>query len=225
MRDNAGDGQPHPEQAVQETVVDGIRDLILRRKLRPGEHLVQSDLAEQFGVSRTPIREALHQLASEGLVTFSRNKGATVAKLSLSDLQDVYSVRIPLESFGTLLAAEKMTEDDLDALEAIVGQMKDAYAAGDRWELLEVNRSFYKVLYSITGRQRLYDLIMRYIDLADLYRRMAFSLDAHYSHTIADHEDLLATLRKGNPEAAEQLARKQMETTAADLVAFLGETE
>ena len=85
------DENPLLVQTVHESVVDYMRGLILNGRLTPGERLVQSELAEQLGVSRTPIREALHKLAAEGLVTLSSYKGAAVADFSVSELEEIYA--------------------------------------------------------------------------------------------------------------------------------------
>src|SRR5690554_6210577 len=90
-------------QSVQEAVVSHLRNLILSGALPPGQHLVQEELSELLGVSRTPIREALNRLASEGLVTISTYKGASVARFSTDDLTGVYSIRAGLESYATYL--------------------------------------------------------------------------------------------------------------------------
>lgn len=210
--------------ATQVSVADRIRTLILRRELRPGERLVQTELAEQFGVSRTPIREALYKLASDGLITFSPHKGASVADFSLSELEGIYSIRIAIEGYGAYLAAENITDPDIDELEALLNQMKEMFQQGDRWRLLAVNRQFYTSLYAIAERPRLYELIMKHLDLADLYRRIAFAIDHYYRHTIADQEELLVKLRQRDPEAAERLTRIQLQKTLSSLVAFLKET-
>jgi DNA-binding GntR family transcriptional regulator len=176
-------------------------------------------------VSRTQIREALHQLASAGLVKLSPNKGASVADFSLTELEDIYSVRIPLEGYGAYLAAQNISDEDLAQLEDLLNQMKAMFQIGDRWQLLEVNREFYAALYAIAKRPRLYELIMRHLDLADLYRRMAFTLDHHYRNTIASHEELLAALGQHDPKSVEHLTRSGLEETARELITFLGETE
>ncbi len=208
----------------QEPVVDRLRQLILSRELRPGERIVQSELAEQLGVSRTPIREALHKLDSDGLVRLSPHKGATVADHSTAELEDIYSIRIAIEGYGAFLAAQNITGQDLARLEGLVEQMKEVFDQGDRWRLLEVNRKFYEVLYAIAGRPRLYDLIMKHLDLADMYRQMAFAIDHYYGHTISDHEELLATFRQHDPEGAQRLTRVQLEQTLRSLLTFLEET-
>lgn len=218
----------NPEQlshTTQEVVLDHLRGLILDGMLRPGERLVQSKLARQFGVSRTPIREALQNLASEGLVTLSPHKGASVANLSLSELEDVYDIRIAIEGRGAYLAAQNITDEDLEQLESLLHQMRELFRKGDRWRLLGINRQFYVVLYAIAERPRLYELIMRYLDLAALYRRMAFALDHHFSNTIVQHEDILGALRRRDPEVSQNLISIGLQQTADDLIAFLKDSE
>ncbi len=211
----------HPTLHGTTQVAAHIRQLILSRSLRPRERLVQSELAEQLGVSRTPIREALHKLETDGLVTISPHKGATVADFSLSELEDIYSVRIAIEGYGAFLAAQRVTEAELERLEALVKQMREVFERGDRWQLLEINRDFYAFLYAIADRPRLYDLIMKHLGLADMYRRMAFAIDHYYRHAIADQEQLLKTLRRYDPSAAENLTREQLQQTYVSLLAFL----
>lgn len=218
------DGSPSTHQTTQESVAARLRHLILSRELRPGERLVQSELAEQLGVSRTPIREALHRLESDGLVKLSPNKGASVADLSISELEDIYSIRIAIEGYGAYLAAQSITNEDLKRLEELVRRMRELFEQGDRWRLLEVNRSFYAVLYAIANRPRLFDLIMKHLDLAELYRRMAFAMDSYYRNTIIDQEELLNALRRHDPEEAERLTQGQLRQTLASLLAFLKKT-
>lgn len=206
---------------TQESVVDYLRALILTHRLRPGERLVQSDLADELGISRTPVREALHKLAAEGLVTISAYKGASVAGFSLRELEEIYCVRIALEGYAAYLATQQVGEDDLQKLEALVSLMKEVFESGDRLRLLEVNRNFYSVLYSIARQRRLYEMIMQHLDLANVYRRMAFSLNSLYTSTVADHEELLAVLRRRDADMAEHLTRMWLRETADALIHLL----
>ena len=225
MKSLRRDGRQPFEEPDHQPVVDRLRALILSRAVRPGERLVQSELAEQLGVSRTPIREALQKLESDGLVTLSPHRGASVADLSLSELEGIYSVRIAIEGYGAFLAAQNITSKELEQLDTLLRAMKVVFEQGDRWRLLETNRQFYALLYAIADRPRLYELIMKHLDLASLYRQMAFAIDHYYRHTIADHEELLATFRQHDPEAAERLTRSQLQQTLVSLLAFLKETD
>jgi DNA-binding GntR family transcriptional regulator len=186
---------------------------------------VQSELADQLGVSRTPIREALQRLESDGLVKISPHKGASVADLSVSELEDIYSIRIAIESYGARLAAQSITDEDLERLELLVNRMREVFEKGDRWQLLEVNRDFYAALYAITNRPRLYELIMKHLDLAKLYRRMAFAMDSYFLNTITDHEELLGAFRRQDPLEAERLTQSQLHQTLISLLAFLEQSE
>ena len=180
---------------------------------------MQNQLAAQLGVSRTPVREALYELASDGLVVLSPHKGASVADFSLEDLKDIYSIRIPLEGYGAKLATRHISPKDLEQLQALVYQMEDLFKRGDRWQLLEVNREFYATFYAVAGRKRLYDLIMKHLDMASLYRRMAFTIDNHYSGTVTEHTELLELVRKQDALAVERFTRAGLEETVATLIA------
>jgi DNA-binding GntR family transcriptional regulator len=208
-------------RTVQDSVFARLRSMILSRSLKSGEKLNQSELAERLGVSRTPIREALYQLSAEGFVTFSPHKGASVADFSLEELREIYAVRIPLESYAAYLAVPRLVRADLDRLKELVDRMRFMYQRGDRPRLLEVNREFYSVLYRAAGRRRLYEMIMTHLDLAGIYRRMAFTLDSQYETTVSDHEILLQALGRRDGEAVERLTRQGLEKTAADLIGFL----
>jgi DNA-binding GntR family transcriptional regulator len=219
------DDNPLVVPTIQESIADRLRTLILSRHLRPGERLVQSELAEQLGVSRTPIREALYELASDGLVVLSPHKGASVADLSLEDLKDIYSIRIPLEGYGAYLATQNTAPEDLSQLQALVHRMKELFQRGDRWQLLEVNREFYATFYAISGRKRLYELIMKHLDMAGLYRRMAFTVEDHYAGTVTEHEELLDLVKQGNALEVERRTRVGLEQTVATLVSLWTEAE
>jgi len=219
------DDNPLVVPTIQESIADRLRNLILGRHLGPGERLVQSELAEQLGVSRTPIREALYELASDGLVVLSPHKGASVADFSLEDLKDIYSIRIPLEGYGAYLATKNVGPGDLMQLQALVDQMKDLFRRGARWRLLEVNREFYATFYAAAGRKRLYDLIMKHLDMAGLYRRMAFTVENHYAGTVAEHAGLLDLVTQGDALEVERRTRVGLEQTVATLVSLWMETE
>jgi DNA-binding GntR family transcriptional regulator len=210
---------------IQESVADRLRDLILSRYFRPGERLVQSEIAEQLGVSRTPIREALYELASDGLIVLAPHKGASVAAFSLEDLKDIYSVRIPLEGYGAYLATQNVGPKEFTQLQTLIGRMGELFRGGDRWQLLEVNREFYATFYAMSGRKRLHDLIMKHLDMAGLYRRMAFSVDDHYASTVTDHAELLEVIKCGDAAEMERRTRVGLEQTVATLIAFLQKTE
>lgn len=225
MQENDVDSRVLARQTTQESVVDYIRTLILSRKFKPGDRLVQSDLAEEFGVSRTPIREALHKLASEGLVSFSAYKGATVADFSLLELEEIYTVRIALESYAAFLAAQYITGEELQQMQALLEQTEEAFQQTDHLRLLQLNREFHAILYNASRQKRLYDMIINHLDLSDMYRRLYFTVEHLYANTITEHQELLEILQRGDSEGAEQHTRYNLQQTASVLINFLQETQ
>jgi DNA-binding GntR family transcriptional regulator len=218
MAQSPAEGSAFVFQTMQGAVLDHLRHLILSRQLLPGERLVQGDLAERLGVSRTPIREALHRLAHEGLVTLSSYKGATVAQFSAADLEDVFAVRIALESYATSLAAQGITAEGLARLEGLLHDMAEAFHLQDPERLREAHHRFHAGIYAAANRPRLYALAVQYLDQANVYQRMALSLGRGARDPIAEHQDLLETLRRHDADAAGCLMRAHLEFTARELL-------
>ncbi len=207
-------------QTVQQVVVQRLRHLILSGQLKPGQRLVQDELAARLGVSRTPIREALQNLAHEGLVTLSSYRGASVAPFSLENLQEVYTVRSALESHATYLAAQRIRGEELAQLAGFLQAMDQAFRQKDLDGLLAAHGQFHTAIYAAAASPRLYELILKYLGLADVYQRMALSLGRGAKDPVVEHQDLLHTLETRDAEAAGRLMRAHLELTAAELLAL-----
>lgn len=199
-------------------VANRLRRLILTQQLKPGDRLVQNDLALQLGVSRTPVREALQQLASEGLVMISPYKGATVAEFAPEEIEAIYHVRIALESYAARLVASNITDDEIEQLRKLLDAMKRAFAEDNPDDLLDINREFYVTLYTATRQQRLYDMLLNHIDLSRQYRRMYFYLGYLAANTVTEHEKIVDVVARHDADAAELLIRTGLEETAEGLL-------
>ncbi|MCP1365669.1 GntR family transcriptional regulator, partial [Halomonas sp. BBD48] len=127
-------------------VATRIRSMIDEGTLTPGSRVPEKQLCEQFGVSRTPLREALKVLASEGFVELLPNRGARVAKLTRDTLQNTFEVMSSLEGLSGELACERITETELDDIEALHRQMVTHYKNGDMREYLLVNQQIHEAL-------------------------------------------------------------------------------
>lgn len=204
-------------QTAQESVADRIRVLILGGQLKPGQRIPQGEFAQKLGVSSTPLREALHKLQSEGLITLSAHRGASVTNFSETDLQEIYQVRIALEGYAAYLAAQRITNEEIEALEKILTTMEPILKQGDKIKLLELNRKFHTGIYKASKQQRLCDLISNYIDLAGVYRRILVNL---MPAEMVNHREVLITLRNRDSVAAELLTRAHLQKTLTDLLSF-----
>ena len=137
-------------------MVDRLWTGIVRGNFEPGQHLTEAMLAEAFGVSRAPVREALAQLAREGLVVFHRHKGATIARLSREELEQTYELRLALERLAMERAVRLATDEDLADMDLVVSSLE--LSGLDRIdEVLELDLRFHDPIYRAARRPRLYD--------------------------------------------------------------------
>ena len=179
---------------AQDLVLSSLREAILAGALPPGSRLRQERLAGQFGTSRIPVREALRALEHEGLVTSLPYRGFSVTELDADDIEEVYELRILLESHAVRLAVPLMTDEDLVTLERMYGEMVRAHAGEDQ---LAARERFYIRLYSMAGRPRLVTLIAR------LRQEVARSLRwPTLQHAPEHHERFFEAVRAGDDEAA-----------------------
>ena len=179
---------------AQDIVLVSVRKAILSGVLGPGARLRQEELADVFGTSRIPVREALRALEYEGLVTSVPHRGFTVTALDADDVEEVYDLRILLESEAVRLALPLLTDEDLDDLEKLFRVMQDAETPDDQ---LAAREQFYLRLYSVTGRPRLVGLIVRL--RAEVARVLRW---ATIQHSSSIHEHFFEAVRVGDADRA-----------------------
>ena len=186
-------------RTAQDVVLSSLREAILSGSLAPGSRLRQEKLAERYGTSRIPVREALRALEYEGLVRSIPYRGFTVTELDADDIEEVYDLRILLEGHAVRLAVPLMTDDDLRVLEGLYTEMVDAPPGEPQ---LAARERFYIKLYALTGRPRLVGLIAR------LRQEVARSLRwPTLQHAPSHHQAFFEAVRAGDAErAVSQLA-------------------
>jgi DNA-binding GntR family transcriptional regulator len=182
-------------------VTDVLRELITDRQLSPGTPLRQRDLAEQFDVSYTPVREALRRLESEGLVVTDVHRGATVARTESEELEENYRILAALEALAGSLAASKMTEDDLAEIEALYREV--AACQPDDERLAELNRQFHFRIYEC-ARSPMLLLLMRL-----LWRSFPHGPQAGRPHqeSVEQHAELVSALKDRDEERVATIIR------------------
>jgi DNA-binding GntR family transcriptional regulator len=187
---------------AQEAVLAELRQAIASGRLRPGEQVRQDALAERFGVSRVPLREALKILEGEGAVTYVPHRGYFVAELSLADLEEVYRIRELLEEEAVRAAVSLLTAADVEHIAALVDACECAGAAGDVDEMTEANRQLHFALYELSGRPRLVRLVRILWDATDVYRALYYAEAANRRRVDAEHRAVLDALRRHDADAA-----------------------
>lgn len=144
---------------LRDVVFKTLRQAILKGELEPGERLMEIQLAERLGVSRTPIREAIRKLELEGLVLMIPRKGAEVARISESNLRDVLEVRRSLEELAIDLACQRMTEEELEELKVTQEKFSLAIKSGDAMQIAETDERYHEIIYLSTKNERLVQIL------------------------------------------------------------------
>lgn len=197
-------------RTVEEMVTAAIREAILSGVFGPGEKLPQEHLAHELGVSRIPVRSALRQLEAEGLVRFTPHRGATVRALEAADIEEIYQLRIMLETFALRSAIRLVSPEELDVLESIAEEL-ERVDEGPEW--LALREQFYDQLYAIAKRPLTAEIIGKL--RADVGRYwLSLRLSDHGS---GGHRVIVEAMRAGDSEGAEAWLARHLTEVSREL--------
>ncbi len=194
-------------KSVTDLIVENLREAILSQTLQGGTPLIEKQLAEEFRVSKTPVREALLRLAQTGLVDFAHAKGATVHQLGFAEMQDVLEMRQVLEPLALKQSAPRLTIDDIKMLEHLLVSAAKPQVQQNLGKLSEVNNSFHNILYSRADNV----LLLKWLDDLNDRRRLisvkGWKTENRSSEELKEHRAILQAIRQKNVA----LAVKQLE--------------
>jgi DNA-binding GntR family transcriptional regulator len=198
---------------LRQSVYDALLELVVEGRLRPGQHLVETDLARQLGVSRQPVREALHRLEAEDWVDLRPNQGAFVHVPTDQEVDELLDVRELLEVETARLAAKAATADQLARLREICQRGQAAVQAGDTLRFVAVNSEFHAELAQVAGNAVLAELAGIIGRRVRWYYRLVAPLRGRES--CAEHLEMVAALEAGDEQRASEIARQHTERTRA----------
>ncbi|WP_343210737.1 GntR family transcriptional regulator [Anaerolentibacter hominis] len=200
---------------LRDVVFETLERAILMGDLKPGERLMEIQLANRLGVSRTPIRDAIRKLELEGLVVMIPRKGAQVAKISEKSLKDVLEVRCVLEELAVELACNRITEDAIRKLKLITRDFKTAINNKDLTKIADKDIEFHDVIYSAGGNERLVQILNNL--RLQMYRyRIEYLKDPSSHETlIREHEALIVCIEKKDVKNAREIMRNHIYNQAA----------
>jgi DNA-binding GntR family transcriptional regulator len=190
--------------ALRDQVYQELRRAILSGPISPGSVLVQEQLAEQLGISRTPVRDALDRLANEGLVIRSNGGRVQVAPLSIAELREKYEVRQALEGLALRLAAEHLDEGAMAKLEALIQTMRVAAERHDHPLVTEAGNKFHDTIIAACSNKYLIQLLTSLNDSIRRYRQLAADLPGRAAENIQEHEQIYLAMAMGDFVLAEQ---------------------
>ncbi|MGC9417433.1 MAG: GntR family transcriptional regulator [Rhodovulum sp.] len=197
-----------PALAVQ--VADALRELILEGTIQGGEKIREKELTERFGVSRTPLREAMKILASEGLVDLIPNRGAIISQPSATELADSFPVLAALEAMAGEQAAERATDVELVEIVRLTGRLRASLEANDRSEYFEINQAIHNAILVASRNDT---LIRTHATIARLVHRARYQANltrSRWEEALREHEEIAAALSARDTEQVGRLLKAHM---------------
>lgn len=204
-------------EALGPKVASALREAIATGELGRGERLIEADLAERFGVSRGPIRDAFNILQAEGLVE-SQQPGMVVIGIDQESINELYSLRGAIEGLAVRLAVGRSDKHGLDAVQYHVETMRSAAAAGDRATFAREDIAFHNQICLISGHKRLADVWQTYREMMMTLLRLTISPDQDLAASAEKHHQLLDLIRSGDSAAAEAELASHLENSRARMV-------
>lgn len=196
---------------LRESILETIRDAIITGSLKPGEKVAEPELAERFGISRTPIREAFRQLESEGYLTVVPRKGAVVVTFSQRDVEEFYAIKSILEGYAARKACEKLTPREIDKLQSINDKLRVLADEGDVRHFFKVHDNFHELFVRAADNDKLTEMILNLVGRFQRLRIASLSLSGRMAFSVQEHQKIIDAFRNGDAGLAENLVRSNAE--------------
>ena len=220
-----GDGPaPIARQSLHDQVVTRVRDLIIEGALTPGMRIHEGQLGAKLGVSRTPLREALKVLASEGLIELVASRGAIVRRFTAKDVRDMLDVLAVLEAFAARLACRVATDAQIADVRAIHDRMVDRYAVRDRLEYFKLNQRIHSAFLRLAGNATLEEAHASIQSRMKRIRYIGNEEPPKWAAALAEHEEMIRALEKRDGDALAAVVTRHLENTWARVLPTLAIT-
>ena len=207
------------KETLEMQVYQELRTAIIEHRLSRGERLIQDVLAAQFGTSRIPVRDALKRLETEGLVTTDERGSYIVSVFGSEDVEEVYGLRMLLEPYAARKAIEHLTEGDLQELERIEQEMREAASQQEIERYVYLNQEFHTMLYELSRQRRLVAMIQSL--WSGLLPLTPIAVPGQLDRSVSEHQALLQALREKQHARVEELIRAHIQHAEMSLKAHL----
>ena len=208
-------------RSIRQIVCQHIREQILRGELPPGARLVETEIAAELGVSRTPLREAFRELESEGLIVYTRHQGVQVAGLNRKDMEDIYEIRRALEGLAAHLAAIHRTDEEIGMLlNGPVKEMEQAYLHGRPRDIPRSHTEYNEMLYRMAGNPRLNDILHNYHEYTERSQLASMTQPGRAKSILEEHREIAEAILAKDPARAQAAAEAHVERAKAAFLAY-----
>ena len=208
--------------SLEEQVTATLESEILTGTLASGTALTEQSLSKRLGVSRTPIRAALHTLAEEGLIDLVPNRGAVVVGVTREDLIDIYKIRMRLEGLASALAAERISREDLATLRESVELAEFYISRNDAEHLKELDTQFHAIIYRASGNRMLNKTLSELHRNIISYRKMSLSVPGRLERSVGEHREILKAIEAGDAERADSLTCAHVAAALENMLTTVG---
>ncbi|MBQ4466854.1 MAG: GntR family transcriptional regulator [Firmicutes bacterium] len=191
---------------LREIVYEELKRQIMVGEIAPGTRMMEVDLADEMGVSRTPVREAIRKLEKEGLVTIEPRRGAYASDISAKDMVDVLEVRQDLEGMAAGLAAQKIAEGDILQLKDMTRRYKEAVEAGDIEEIIKQDEDFHKFIVGLSDNKTLIKMVSQVQELALRFRYIYYDDFSRFKNQPLEHQEIVEAIMSGDANSARRFA-------------------
>lgn len=190
------------------SIVEKIEEQILSGELEPGERIFEQRLCEDLDVSRSPVREALITLESQGFVVKEARKGVRVAEPTPKEITDAYTIRANLESLATYLTVQRSSPSLIEKLEALNDKLKQICTTGATNEYYRINLEFHDAIINECGNEQLIQMLHVFIKKTARYRKQILFFPGRIEESLKKHEQLIQSLKERNAERAEKIRKE-----------------
>lgn len=213
-----------PRRSLHGELAAQLRDMLMRGELKPGDKISEQLLCSRFGVSRTPLREALKVLANEGVLILSPNRGASVARISPGEIDELFPIMGAMEMLAGETACARASEADIAGLEAKHAAMVEAYRNGDSAGYLRLNREIHEAFFEIAGNTSLTQMYHTLMVRIHAMRFIAQKSSERWREAVEDHEQMMVALRARDSVRLGAILKEHLRHKAAMVHESLAET-
>ena len=203
---------------LREIVLEALKDAIVNGKLKPGERLMEQQVAEELCVSRTPVREAIRKLEIEGFIIIVPRKGAYVSDVSLKDIAQVFEVRAAMEALAAGLAAQRISDEQLEMLEKKLTKTENIAGDSDLDSIIQFDTDFHEIIYDASRNDRLVQILNNLREQIQRYRTTSLASPGRFKDTIKEHRELLDAISTRDITLAQRVAKEHIENAEGTIM-------
>ncbi len=203
---------------LRERIVEFIKDAVISGSLKPGERVPESEIAERFGISRTPIREAFRQLESEGFLIMTPRKGAVVSPITDKDVREFYAIKSLLEGYAAEKACMELTDKEIKKLKDLNAEMEKSQEKGNVKNFFKLDNQFHEVFIKGCRNEKLCALIHQLVEQFERFRITALSLPGRMQNSVMQHKEIIEAIEDKKTDLVATLVRANAESNCEVLV-------